>query len=117
MGLASPAARRAGRACGLDNELSAHANASHGPRLPLITPHIARASMAHLVVMQPGPRAPPCCAADARLSPCQRALRGASFQLAVARARRPLLLCLGLREHSLAAVRGLVEAVLAHPVW
>ncbi len=88
------------------------------PRLPFIT------VLRHCA----GEHCPPCMHAawlarptmlhtGARLPPGKCALRVECFQLAVARARRPLLLCLGLREHSLAAVRGLVEAVLAHPVW
>ncbi|KAK9842255.1 hypothetical protein WJX81_002903 [Elliptochloris bilobata] len=45
------------------------------------------------------------------------AARRLAEELAAAGCRRPLLLCLGLREHSLAVVRPLVEAVLSHPVW
>ena len=30
---------------------------------------------------------------------------------------RPLLLCVGLREHSLDAMRIIIGEVLAHPLW
>lgn len=31
--------------------------------------------------------------------------------------RRPLLLCVGLRDHSLDAMRSIIQEVLAHPLW
>ena len=31
--------------------------------------------------------------------------------------RRPLLLCLGLWDHSLDAMRSIIREVMAHPVW
>ncbi|CAL5228718.1 g11901 [Coccomyxa viridis] len=51
---------------------------------------------------------------ETTLTICPRAL---SEKLLDAGCSRPLLLCIGLRDHSRDAMRSIIQEVLAHPLW